>query len=107
MKLFNYERIFIVSHGVPSKMLKAFNKEKTGPNFIINQKVLVDSFWLSDRQKAEYLGICALRSYEDYLFGGVTTLSIHSVPKYVPLEIIRENPLITIENEIIIFNKEQ
>jgi hypothetical protein len=80
MKRFDYEAIFILAHGRPSLIVDFYKGSTAGPNFIINPKALVGSFWLTDRQKAEYLGICALRSYEDYRFTGEANLSINSIP---------------------------
>jgi hypothetical protein len=64
------------------------------PNFIVNPKALVDAFWVSDLLRSEYLGICSLRSYNDYTMYGDVDLSLDLIPDYVPLEIIKQNPLI-------------
>jgi|TARA_R110000796_G_scaffold2125_2_gene8540 hypothetical protein len=107
VKRFDYEKIFILAHGRPAQMLDYYKEWSTGPNFIVNPKAIVASFWLTDRQKAEYLGICALRSYEDYKFQGITDLSLGSLPSWVPLTIVKENPLIQITDTQIIFLKEK
>lgn len=106
MKKFNYETIYILSHGDPTMLLDYFKDSTVGPNFIVNQKALVDAFWVSDKHKAEYLGICALRSYSDYLTTGDVDLSIDLIPPYVPLEIIKRNPLTQTTDLKIILNKE-
>jgi len=106
IRKFDYERIFILGHGVPSQILEHFHTSLTGPNFIVNQKALVDAFWVTDRHKAEYLGICALRSYEDYHIRGMTDLQVSSVPSWVPLQIIEKNPLLKLTDNTIIFLKE-
>jgi hypothetical protein len=106
MKRFDYEAIFILAHGRPSLIVDFYKGSTAGPNFIINPKALVGSFWLTDRQKAEYLGICALRSYEDYRFTGEANLSIDSIPSWVPLAVIKENPLIQLTETKLIFLKE-
>jgi hypothetical protein len=107
MKLFDYEKIFLLSHGRPKQLLEFFHEFNTGPNFIVNPKALVDGFWLTDKQKAEYLGICSLRSYEDYKTKGTTNLDIDIIPQWVPLEVIRSNPLINVTENKIIFLKEK
>jgi len=107
MKFFNYETIYIVSHGDPTLLLEAFRHTSTGPDFIVNPKTLVDSFWITDRHKAEYLGLCALRNYEDYLYRGDVNLSLDLVPNWVPIQVIKENPLVTLTDNQIIFQKEK
>jgi len=107
MRFFDYETIFIVSHGDPSLMLEAFKQNNTGHDFIVKPKTLVDSFWLSDRHKAEYLGLCSLRNYEDYLHRGEVNLSLDLVPNWIPMQVVKENPLVTLTDNYIIFQKEK
>jgi hypothetical protein len=107
MKRFDYEKLFILAHGRPSFIVDYYKQSTTGPNFIVNPRALVEGFWLTDRQKAEYLGICALRSYEDYRFAGETDLSIDSIPSWVPLAVVKENPLIQLTETKLIFLKEK
>lgn len=84
----------MLSHGVPSVLLDYFRDSTEGINFIVNPKALVDAFWVSDRHKAEYLGICALRSYDDYINNRDVDLSLDLVPTWVSLDVIKDNPLI-------------
>ena len=107
MKKFNYESIFILAHGDPTKMLHYFKESSVGINFIVNPKALVDAFWVTDRQKAEYLGICALRSYSDYQTKGEVDLSLDLVPNWVSLDIIKQNPLIQLTETKIRLLKEK
>jgi len=107
MKFFNYEALWILSHGNPTLMLKYFKLSNSGENFIVNQRALVDAFWLTDRQKAEYLGICSLRSYDDYLINKEVNLNRDLIPVWVPDSVITTNPLIQPTNTQIILLKEQ
>ena len=107
MKFFDYEKIFILGHGRPTQMLDYYKQSTRGPDFIVNPRALVAGFWLTDRHKAEYLGICALRSYEDYKYRGITDLDIDDIPSWVPLAIIKENPLIQLTETKLIFLKEK
>ena len=107
MRFFNYETIYIVSHGDPTLMLQAFKQSVTGDNFIVNPKALVEAFWVTDRHKAEYLGLCALRNYEDYKYRNDVDLSMDLVPAWVPIQVIKDNPLVTTTDNKIIFQKEK
>jgi len=107
MKHFNYEDIFILSHGNPSLLLDYYRDSTEGINFIVNPKALVDAFWVSDKHKAEYLGICALRSYDDYLNNKEVDLHIDLIPPWVPIEVIKDNPLVTTTETKIILSKEK
>jgi hypothetical protein len=107
MKLFNYEEIWLASHGDSTKMLEAFKNSDSGNDFIANQKALVDAFWVSDRHKAEYLGLCALRSYTNYVDNNEVDLSLDLLPPWVPIEVVKENPLVQLTDNKIIFIKEK
>lgn len=87
-------------------MLSYFKEATTGVNFIVNPKALVDAFWLTDRDKAEYLGICSLRSYDDYLNFNEVDLSLDLIPNWVPLSVIKNHPLTKTTNSKIILLKE-
>ena len=106
MKFFDYEKIFLLSHGKPSLLLEYFQESKEGINFIVNPRAIVANPWVSDKHKAEYLGICALRSYDDYLNSKQTDLHIDLIPPWVPMQVITENPLIKLTNTKIILLKE-
>lgn len=107
MQFFNYEEIYIAAHGDSTRMLEIFHQGTIGDNFIVNPKALVDARWFSDRVKAEYLGICALRNYEDYVYNKDVDLSIDLVPTWVPLDVIKKNPLIKVTETKIILLKEK
>lgn len=107
MRNFNYEKIYMAAHGNPTRLLTLFAASTSGPNFIVNPRELANAFWVPDRLKAEYLGLCSLRSYEQFLYNGTVDLPLLELPPWVPLKVVKENPLVTVTNTHIIFNKEK
>lgn len=105
MRFFNYEKIYLLSLGKPDLLLKYFKELRGGYDFIVNEKI-VDNSFISDRHKAEYLGLCALRNYEDYLDRNEINLNRDLIPPWVPLKVIEENPLVKLTKEKIILLKE-
>lgn len=107
MKFYSFEKLYLLSHGNPTKILDYFKDEIEGENFIVNPKALVDAFWVSEQHKAEYLGLCALRNYNDYAINKEVDLDRDLIPDWVPISVIEENPLVTLTETKIIFNKEK
>ena len=108
MRFFDFEKMYIAAHADPRKILEYFGSPRyIGKNFIVNPKALVDAFWVTDQHKAEYLGICALRSYEDYATHGVVDIRIDDLPPWISLDVIKDNPLVTITDKMIILDKEK
>jgi hypothetical protein len=108
MRRFNFEVLYLISHGDSTKILENFrNLDLGGDNFILNHKALVDAFWVSDRHKAEYLGICALRDYGYYKATGDVNVPLDIVPEWLPLSVIKENPLVQLTDDKIILHKEK
>lgn len=107
MKFYSYENIYIAAHGNPDKMLELFYREATGDNFIRNPKALVEAFWVSNQHKSEYLGLCSFRSYSEYLRTGEVDLSLDLLPPWVPIQVVKENPLVQLTDNKIIFIKEK
>lgn len=107
MKFFDYESIYLAANGDPAKMLEYYREYDTGKDFIVNPKALVDAFWLSDKLKAEYLGLCALRNYNDYYYDNNVHLGIERIPIWIPVEVIKENPLVKLTDSKLIFLKEE
>ena len=87
--------------------MKHFKDSVEGINFIVKPEALVDAFWLSDRDKAEYLGICSLRSYDDYINHGDVDLDLDLIPHWVSLDVIKSHPLIKLTETKIILLKEK
>lgn len=113
MRFFNYENLFIAANGNPDKMLKLISDEKLiqellGHSWIKNLDSIVGSYLVSSRHKAEYIGLCALRDYSNYTKYGDTSLHIDLIPEYIPWKIlVRENPLLTLTDNIIKFKYEE
>lgn len=107
MKIFDYESIYIAAHGSPDKMLELFYRGVPGPNFILNPKALVEAFWVSIQHKTEYLGLCSFRSYSEYLATGEVDLSLGQLPPWVPIQVVKDNPLVQLTDNKIIFIKEK
>jgi hypothetical protein len=107
MKLFNYEKIYLGAHGNSDRMIELFYQGVPGSDFIVNPKALVDAFWVSNKHKAEYLGLCSLRSYSHYLKTKQVDLDVGLIPPWVPLSVVSENPLIKLTENTIIFIKEK
>lgn len=108
LKFFDYEALYLASHGDSSKLVKYFKLAPSqGLDFIVNPAAMWKNAWLTDRQLAEYIGLCSLRSYSDYKYGGVVDLPVDLLPKWVPLTVAQSNPLIKIENSVIKYLKEK
>lgn len=106
MKFYNFETLWIISHGNPTRLVEYFKDSTKGENFMVNPKALVDAFWLTDRQRAEYIGICALRNYSDYIREGEVNLLLDFIPPWIPMEVIENHPLTQLTNTHIILLKE-
>lgn len=107
MKFFNYEQIYLAAHGDSTKIVEYFKRAKSvGPNFILNESVLGRNCFLSDRTLAEYIGLCSLRNYSEYISTLNPNLEISKLPIWVPLDIVKENQLIQLTDKQIIFTKE-
>lgn len=108
MKFFNYEAIYMASHGNPDRIVEYFilNQSK-GNNFLVNPRELANSFWVSNRHKAEYLGFASFRNYDSYLSTGLVDLPIIYLPPWVPISLAKENPLLTVTDKYIKFDKEK
>lgn len=108
MKFFNYEQIYLASHGDSTNLVKYFKRAiSVGPNFILNESVIGRNCFLPDKVLAEYLGLCSLRNYAEYKLSGNPNLELSRLPIWVPLEVVKENPLIKLTDKQIIFLKEK
>lgn len=92
MKRFNYEKIYLVSLGESTLMLRYFKDCcPYGDNYIKRPEIVTGNpLRLSDQHLAEYLGLCSLRKYPD------SDLPLDYLPKWVPISVVQENPLVTI-----------
>jgi len=111
MLFYNFEALFVASRGNSDKIVSYYHRTATRsytqPNFIVNSKVLVDTFWLSPRQKAEYLALLSLRDYGDYVETGYTGYKLYNLPPWIPIEVAKNHPLIQLTDKEIIFTKEE
>jgi len=107
MTYFDYEYCYILGAGMPKKILRAFEltKNRRGNDFLINEEGLLKSK-ASALHKAQYLGLAALRNYDDYAESKRKTLSRGLIPNWIKLGELETNPLITITETEIILNKE-
>lgn len=106
MLFFDYEKIFLVSKGNSNIMVNLIrrmvddpdaHRMLNGSSYILNESVIVyNPNKLSNRQLAEYLGLCSLRNYAEYKFSGDSTLDMQQLPPWIPREVIETNPLIVI-----------
>lgn len=108
MKWFNYEKIYLAARGDCSTILKLFREENIpGLNWVLNEEIILNNpLKLTDRQLAEYLGLCALRNYSDYTLYKSKDLDLYMLPPWIPDIVILENPLITKTKTHLIFEKE-
>lgn len=108
MKFFDYQKLYEEANGDSERILKLFHKyPSAGPNFIINTHVLRDNMGYSARARAEYLGLCALRRYDNYAYLKQVDLDRYLIPPWVPIQVVQQNPLINLTDSKIIFKEEK
>lgn len=117
MTFYSYENLWLIALGNSKIMVSLFKElvagtegyaALTGDDFIVHQGVVTQNpYNLTDQQLAEYLGICALRNYQDYRLTGLTDLEIAYVPEWIPQNVIINNPLLSINKSTILFHKEK
>lgn len=92
MKRFDYEKIYLLSLGESTLLLRYFKECSIGGNNYIKRPGIVteNPLGLSNQHLAEYLGLCSLRKYPD------SHLPLDYLPKWVPLSVVQENPLVRI-----------
>ncbi len=104
MRFYNYEKLCLLSMRRSNLILRYFKEHNIeGISFIRKEGIVTDNpFNLSDRTLAEYLGLCALRNYPE------THLSLDKLPPWIPLQVVKENPLVKLtENEIKFIHEEK
>lgn len=113
---FSYSKLFTLAFGNAEIIVKAFNKlyEKdaaymclTGEDFIVNPKVIYhNTYKLTYQQRAEYLGLLALRNYAHYSIHGHTDLEMARIPSWITADVVTNSPLIEIKQNKLIFKEE-
>lgn len=117
MVFYDFEKMWIVSGGNSDLMLlyfkalvrgDSFALPLKGENFIVNEKIVTQNpEKFSNRELAEYLGLCALRNYSNYRIHGITSLELEYVPNWIPANVVRSNPLINLNKSTIYFINEE
>lgn len=107
MVRFSYEKLFLASRGDSNTLVKLFLDSKaTGIDYILNGDI-IKSTQYSNREKAEYLGLCSLRNHSNYMLLNTTYLLLDEIPSWIPDEVVKTNPLIEIKENKIIFPYER
>lgn len=110
MTFYNYELCYILAKGNPLDIIEFFNKTKnisTGTSFVLNESAINDDRY-SVVHRAEYLGLCSLRNYTDYVTNKTVKLSLDLIPPWIPIDdIANTNPMIIKKERSIILLKEE
>lgn len=108
MKFFDYKRLYEEAGGDSTKIVRLFQKAPSeGTAFIINPHIVREGMGYSNRVLAEYLGLCALRRYDNYVYFNEVDLPIYLLPPWIPLNVVQENPLIKLTEQKIEFKEEK
>lgn len=109
MLFFNYSNLFFMASSDCKRIVKLLLlqekhpiKELVGRSYIRNLDPIKDDSF-SYRERAEYLGVLSYRHHPEELFYRKTWLEIVDMPPWIPLSVLEENPLITIEGGRILF----
>ena len=105
---YNYELCYILAAGDPTKILKYFELTKNNSesySFIINPSILKSRKY-SHLQLAEFLGICSLRNYDDYVANKTVDLDRSLIPPWIDVDSL-SNPLIVPTEHKIILSTEK
>ncbi|CAL9971261.1 hypothetical protein VPHD51_0034 [Vibrio phage D51] len=116
MLFYSYDKLWTLAFGNAELIVKAFTKlyfkEEgyaclAGNDFIVNPSVIVmNKYNLTYQQRAEYLGLLALRPYSSYHQNGYTDLDMARIPNWVSAAVVKEHPLIEIYKSKLIFKEE-
>lgn len=90
------------------KILQLFKENKSnirGDSFLLKPEKLLNAI-ATNQQKVEYIYLAAYRNYADYVLLGISYLDFSYIPDIDVAKVNRLNPLISIENNQIKFNKE-
>lgn len=109
MLFYSYQNLFFLAGGDCERIVKLLLLQEEHPipelhgrNYIRNLEVLKDETF-SYQQRAEYIGLCSYRNHTDELFYGKTWLDVSDIPPWIPLLVLEDNPLITLEGGKILF----
>lgn len=96
-KRFDYEKMYISTGGRADFMLSYFKSvnDSKGINFIVNPDIVIKNPQnCTERQLAEYLGLCSLRNLGDFLISGTVDLYDSQIPNWIPKQVYENHPLI-------------
>ncbi len=101
-----------ISSGKPFSLYKPWVKQvlastKRHTSYLINPIPLVNSKGVTDRDKVFYLGLASMRSYNRYVLYNEKHLDIRVIGNPDLLEAIKNNPLLTINDNNIHFKYEE
>jgi hypothetical protein len=109
MILFNYSAIYLLAKGDSSLIVSYLQaialgnyQNLKGLNFLVNTTLLFNDKY-SDREKAEFVGLCSLRNFSDFKLQNKTNLHISRIPPWVSKYVVENNPLIEINQPNLIF----
>ena len=109
MLFFNYTNLYFLASSDCQKIVKLLLLQEKNPipelhgrSYIRNLEPIKDDSF-SYRERAEYLGILSYRHHPEEMFYRKTWLELTDMPPWIPLQVIEENPLITIEGWKILF----
>ena len=112
MLFFNYTHLYFMASGDCERIVKLLLLQKEYPipelhgrNYIRNLEPIKDDSF-SYRERAEYLGILSYRHHPEEMFYRKTWLEVADLPPWIPLLVLEENPLITLEGGKILFPHE-
>lgn len=106
---FSMSKLLELTNNDSSKILSLLKENKSnirGDSFLLKPEKLLTAI-TSDTNKVEYIYLAAFRNYADYILLGIDYLDMSYIPDIDVAKINRLNPLISIENKIIKFNKEK
>ena len=109
MLFFNYQNLYFLASSDCKRIVKLLLlhkdhpiKELVGRSYIRNlEPIISDQFTWQD--KAEYLGILSYRHHPEEMFYRKFHLNMDDFPPWVPREVIKKNPLITVINNQVTF----
>ena len=109
MLFFNYTNLYFLASGDCKRIVKLLLlqseypiPELHGRNYIRNLEVIRDETF-SYRERAEYVGILSYRNHPSEMFYKQYHLNLDDLPPWIPLQVVKENPLVTIEGGRILF----
>ena len=109
MLFFNYQNLYFMTSGDCKRIVKLLLLQSVHPipelhgrNYIRNLEPIKDDSF-SYRERAEYLGVLSYRHHPEEMFYKKTWLELADLPPWIPLLVLEDNPLITLEGGKILF----